>query len=76
MWNEQPAASKPGKPKIYSLKNIFLGIVTVFADNAGFSIHSESILPKRRKQIIVVDKLNIQSTEFKISGWPVVVKNT
>jgi hypothetical protein len=35
MWNEQTTASKSGKPKIYSVKNI-LGIVTVCSYNAGF----------------------------------------
>jgi hypothetical protein len=48
-------------------KNI-LGIVTVFAVIMLAFPSIPGILPKRRKQIIVVDKLNIQSTEFKISG--------
>ncbi|WP_339921016.1 mercuric transport protein MerTP [uncultured Flavobacterium sp.] len=61
-------ASKPGNPKLIQSK-IFLRIVTVFAViMLAFPYYSGVFYPNTEKQIIVVDKLNIQSTEFKISG--------
>jgi mercuric ion transport protein len=61
-------ATKPGNPKFIQSK-IFLGIVTVFAViMLAFPYYSGVFYPNTEKQIIVVDKLNIQSTEFKISG--------
>lgn len=47
----------------------FLGIVTAFAIvMLAFPYYSEIFYPNREKQIIVVDKLDIKTTEFKISG--------
>lgn len=47
----------------------FLGIVTVFAIvMLAFPYYSEIFYPNTEKQIIVVDKSDIKTTEFKISG--------
>jgi len=47
----------------------FLGIVTAFAIvMLAFPYYSEIFYPNGEKQIIVVDKLDIKTTEFKISG--------
>lgn len=47
----------------------FLGITTVFAIiMLAFPYYSSIFYPKTEKQIIVVDKSNIQKLEFKISG--------
>ena len=47
----------------------FLGIVTAFAIvMLVFPYYSSIFYPKTEKQIIVVDKSNIQKVEFTISG--------
>ena len=56
------------KPKFIQSK-MFLGIVTVFAIvMLAFPYYSSIFYPKTEKQIIVVDKSNIQKVEFTISG--------
>ena len=47
----------------------FLGIVTVFAIvMLAFPYYSGIFYPNTEKQIMIVDKSNIKTTEFKISG--------
>ena len=56
------------KPKFFQSKK-FLGIVTVFAIvMLTFPLYSGIFYPNIEKQIIVVDKSDIKTTEFKISG--------
>jgi mercuric ion transport protein len=56
------------KPK-FTQSRKFLGIVTVFAIvMLAFPYYSGVFYPNTEKQIIVIDKLNIKTTEFKISG--------
>ncbi|MDO8548690.1 MAG: mercuric transport protein MerTP [Ignavibacteria bacterium] len=56
------------KPKFMQSK-MFLGIVTAFAFLMfAFPYYSSVFYPKTEKQIIVVDKSNIQTVEFTISG--------
>ncbi|WP_296637230.1 mercuric transport protein MerTP [Polaribacter sp.] len=56
------------KPKFIQSKK-FLGIVTVFAIvMLAFPYYSIIFYPNTEKQIIVVDKSDIKTTEFKISG--------
>ena len=56
------------KPKFIQSKK-FLGIVTVFAIvMLGFPYYSGIFYPNTEKQVIVVDKSDIKTTEFKISG--------
>lgn len=56
------------KPKFIQSKT-FLGIVTVFAIvMLAFPYYSEIFYPNTKKQIIVVNKSDILTTEFKISG--------
>ena len=60
--------SKAGKPKFMQSKT-FLGIATVFAIvMLAFPYYSGIFYPNTEKQIIVVDKSDIKTTEFKISG--------
>jgi copper chaperone CopZ len=55
-------------PKFLQTKT-FLGIVTVFAFiMMAFPYYSGIFYPNTEKQIIVVDKSDIKTTEFKISG--------
>lgn len=55
------------KPKSIQSK-MFLGIVTVFAIvMLAFPYYSSIFYPKTEKQIIVVDKSNVQKAEFTIS---------
>jgi len=50
-------------------KKTFLGIVTAFAIiMLAFPYYSGIFYPNTEKQIIVVDKSDISTTEFKISG--------
>jgi copper chaperone CopZ len=59
---------KAGKPKFIQSKT-FLGIVTVFAIvMLAFPYYSGIFYQNTEKQIIVVDKSDIKTTEFKISG--------
>lgn len=59
---------KEEKPKFIQTKK-FLGIITVFAIvMLAFPYYSGIFYPKTEKQIIVVDKSNIQKVEFTISG--------
>jgi copper chaperone CopZ len=56
------------KPNFMKTKT-FLGIVTVFAVvMLAFPAYSGIFFPKTEKQIIIVDKSNIETVEFKISG--------
>jgi copper chaperone CopZ len=56
------------KPKFIQSKT-FLGIVTVFAIvMLAFPYYSGIFYPNNEKQIIVVDKSEIKTTEFKING--------
>lgn len=56
------------KPKFIQSKT-FLGIVTVFAIvMLAFPYYSEIFYPNTEKQVIVVDKSDIKTMEFKISG--------
>lgn len=56
------------KPKFIQSK-MFLGIVTVFAiAMLVFPYYSSIFYPNTEKQIMVVDKSNIQKAEFIISG--------
>lgn len=56
------------KPKFIQSKK-FLGIVTVFAIiMLAFPYYSSIFYPNIEKQIIVVDKSDIKTMEFKISG--------
>jgi copper chaperone CopZ len=48
---------------------MFLGIVTVFAIiMLAFPYYTSVFYPQTEKQIIVVDKSNIQEVEFTVSG--------
>ena len=48
---------------------MFLGIVTAFAIvMLDFPYYAHIFFPKTEKQIIVVDKSNVQTVEFSISG--------
>jgi len=61
-------AGKAGKPKFIQSKT-FLGIVTAFAIvMLAFPYYSRIFYPKTEKHLIVVDKSDISTTEFKISG--------
>lgn len=56
------------KPKFIQSKT-FLGFVTVFAIvMLAFPYYSSMFYPNSEKQIVVVDKSNIKTTEYKISG--------
>jgi copper chaperone CopZ len=56
------------KPKFIQSKT-FLGIVTVFAIvMLAFPFYSGIFYPNKEKQIVVVDKSDIKTTEFQISG--------
>ena len=56
------------KPKFIQSKT-FLGVVTVFAIvMLAFPYYSSIFYPNSEKQIIVVDKTNIKTIEYKISG--------
>lgn len=56
------------KPKFIQSKT-FLGIVTSFAIvMLAFPYYSSVFYPKTEKQIIIVDKSNIEKVEFTISG--------
>ena len=56
------------KPKFTQSKT-FLGIVTVFAIvMLLFPLYSEIFYPKIEKQVILVDKSDIKTVKFKISG--------
>ncbi len=56
------------KPKFIQSK-MFLGIVTAFAIvMLAFPYYAHIFYPKTEKQVIVVDKSNVQAVEFTISG--------
>jgi mercuric ion transport protein len=56
------------KPKSMQSKT-FLGIVTAFAIiMLAFPYYSVIFYPNAEKQLVVVDKSNIKTTEFRISG--------
>ena len=56
------------KPSFLQSK-LFLGIVTIFAIvMTAFPYYSSAFYPKSEKEIIVVDKANIQTINLKIKG--------
>ncbi len=56
------------KPKFIQSK-MFLGIVTAFAIvMLAFPYYAHIFYPKPEKQVLVVDKSNVQTIEFSISG--------
>lgn len=56
------------KPK-FTQSKMFLGIVTVFAGlMLAFPMYAHIFYSKTEKQVIVVDKTNIQTVEFTIIG--------
>ena len=56
------------KPKFIQSKK-FLGIVTAFAITMlAFPYYAHIFYPKTEKQVIIVDKSNIKTVEFRISG--------
>ncbi|MHA7058444.1 mercuric transport protein MerTP [Aquimarina sp. M1] len=56
------------KPKWFQTKGFLIGI-TIFAGlSIAFPYYSNMFYPNTEKQIIVVDKSNIKTTEYKISG--------
>lgn len=56
------------KPKFIQSK-FFLGTVTVFASlMLVFPYYASIFYPKTEKQVIVVDKSNVQTVEFQITG--------
>lgn len=56
------------KPKFIQSK-MFLGIVTAFAIvMLAFPYYAHIFYPNTEKQVIVVDKSNVQTVEFSISG--------
>lgn len=56
------------KPKFIQSKT-FLGVITVFVIvMLAFPYYSSMFYPNSEKQIVVVDKSNIKTTEYKISG--------
>ena len=62
------ACEEDEKPSFWQSKT-FLGIVTVFAAlMLAFPLYADIFYPKTDKQIIVVDKADIQTVEFSISG--------
>lgn len=61
------ACEENDKPSFLQSKR-FLGIVTAFAAlMLAFPYYSHIFFPKNDKQVIIVDKNNIQTVEFKIS---------
>jgi len=62
------AGGKAGKPSFLQSK-LFLGMVTVFAIvMTAFPYYSSVFYPKIEKEIIVVDKANIQTINIEIKG--------
>ncbi len=56
------------KPKFIQSKT-FLGTVTIFVGlMLAFPYYAHIFYPKTEKQIIVIDKSNVQTVEFSISG--------
>jgi len=56
------------KPKFIQ-SNTFLGIVTVVAVlMLAFPYYSSVFYPQTEKQVLVVDKANVQTVEFSVSG--------
>ncbi len=56
------------KPKFIQTKT-FLSIVTIFATiMIAFPYYSKIFFPQNEKQVVIVDKTNIQTAEFKITG--------
>jgi copper chaperone CopZ len=56
------------KPRFIQSKS-FLGLVTVFAAlMLTFPHYAHVFYPKSDKQIVIVEKLNIETVEFKING--------
>lgn len=56
------------KPKFMQSKT-FLGIITVFSIiMLAFPYYSEVFYPSTEKQLVIADKSNVTTTEFKING--------
>lgn len=63
----QCACEEDEKPSFWQSKK-FLGIVTIFAAlMLSFPYYSHIFFPKNEKQVIIIDKSNIKTVEFKIS---------
>lgn len=55
--------------KPFMQTKVFLGIVTVFAAlMLAFPLYADIFYPEKEKQIIVVDKSDMHTVEFKVSG--------
>lgn len=66
----EPARPAGGedKPSFWQSK-MFLAIVTIFAAlMIAFPYYSKIFFPKNEKQVIIIDKSNIQTAEFAIKG--------
>ncbi len=62
------ACDENEKPKFIQSKT-FLGIVTILAAFLiAFPLYAKIFFPKNEKQIIIIDKSNIQTAAFEISG--------
>lgn len=62
------ACEEDEKPSFWQSKT-FLGIVTVFAAlMLAFPLYADIFYPKTDKEIMLVDKADIQTVEFSISG--------
>lgn len=56
------------KPSFWQSKK-FLGIVTVFAGlMLAFPLYADVFYPKQDRQVIVVDRQNVQTATFSVSG--------
>jgi copper chaperone CopZ len=65
---DQCGCEKVEKPKFVQSK-AFLAIVTVFAAlMLAFPMYAHIFYPKTEKQVVVVDKSNIHTVDFTISG--------
>ena len=67
--NDMDCDCETNKKSPFIQSKTFLSIVTIFAIiMIAFPYYSKVFFPKSEKQIIIVDKSNIQTAEFKISG--------
>lgn len=63
----QCACEEDEKPSFLQSK-IFLGIVTAFAIlMLSFPYYSSVFFPKKEKQVVIIDKSNIKTVQFKIA---------
>lgn len=65
---EEDCCAIDDKPKFIQSKT-FLGIVTIFAVlMLAFPLYAKVFFPNNEKQVIIIDKSNIQTAEFTITG--------